>query len=440
MVGILYKLNLEKKNLHLFEIVFENNDTNKLSFSKETIYTDVRKAKDIIHAYATLWDKKVSKVGIHIPDNLLNEPFHLEHIISALCRFLLKDIYKTSCSIIITHNGTQKQELVEDIVSIINKIQIARKLSMIPPDKGTPLYMAKEISKLFKQKKDVNIKILNEKYLRTKGYNLIYSVGKSASVPCCMLVIERLVKNINAKTVCIVGKGITFDSGGLSLKTIRGMQTMKYDKVGAVNGALALLHLIETIPDLNLVGIFPFAENALSGTASHPTDVVKSFIGKTVEIIDPDAEGRLILADALGHSHRYKPDLVIDIASLTGHAKNINCWHNGYCNVHPPALKQTFEEVSNAIGERMLTMPSWNDCSYVLKSNVADLSNVSIECGDSFTASLFLKEFLPPNCDWIHIDIAHDLDNKIPKATGIHTINAIVKKMIYVNKIKQPQK
>ena len=434
-MSLIYTLGI-KKEIHLFEIVFNkpSTDPKKINFSKNTIYTDVRKSKEIIRAHATLWGNKVSTVGIHVPDNLLSDSHALEHILSSISRFILKNIYTSKCSIIITHDGTRYNDTLKNIISIINKIQMARKISMIPPDKGTPMYMAKYLSKLFKDK-NATTKILNEKHLRDKGYHLLYSVGKSANTPCCMLVVERLKTN-KEKTICIVGKGITFDSGGLSLKSLRSMQTMKYDKVGAVNGAIALLHLMEELPDLNLVGIFPFAENAISANASHPSDVVKSFIGKTVEIVDPDAEGRLILADAIGHSHRYKPDLVIDIATLTGHADDINCWHNGYCNVHPVSLKQAFEDISNSIGERMLTMPSWEDCSYVLKSTVADFTNVSKECGDSFTASLFLKEFLPPSCDWIHIDIAHDLEERdnIPKATGIHTIVAIVKYYVGLKK------
>lgn len=434
-MSLIYALNVTK-DIHTFEILFNKSstDSKKLQFAKQTIYTDVRKSKDIIRSHAILWGDKVKTVCIYVPENLLDDVDALEHILSSVSRFILKKIYTTKCGIIITHNGTHHNENLKNIISIINKIQFARKLSMTPPDKGTPLYMAKQISKLFKDK-NITTKIMNEKQLQRNGYNLIYAVGKGANTPCCMLVIERLKKN-KEKTICIVGKGITFDSGGLSLKSNSKMQTMKYDKIGAVNGAFALLHLMETHPELNLVGIFPFAENAISANATRPSDVVRSYIGKTVEILDPDAEGRLILADALGHAHRYKPDLVIDIATLTGHAAYINCWHNGYCNVHPISLKLAFEDISNRIGERMLTMPSWDDCSYILKSNVADFTNVSSECGDSFTASLFLKEFLPPNCDWIHIDIAHDLDedDKIPKATGIHTIVAIVKHYIGLKK------
>ena len=435
-MSLTYKLSQNLKNWKVLEITFNKKEgAGKLHFSKETIYTDVREAADIVKAHTTLWGKKVSKVAIHICETLLRDEHSLEHILSSLSRYLLGNIYVSKCSILVTHDGTAYNDKLKKIVSIINKIQVARKISMIPADKGTPLYISKTIAKMFKDTiPNVTTTIYKEKYLHDKGYGLIYSVGKSAENPCCMLVIER-IKSKNSKTICIIGKGITFDSGGLDIKPSPHMANMKYDKVGAINGSMALLQLMEELPDTNLVGIFPFAENAVSAKSTRPGDVVKSFIGKTVEITNTDAEGRLILADAIGHAHKYTPDLIIDIASLTGHSRIINCWHNGYCNVRPESLKLQFEKISHIIGERMLTMPLWDDCSYVLKSNVADLSNHPKECGDSFVASLFLKEFLPAKCDWIHIDIAHEIGaNDIPKATGIHTIVAITKDYVGIKK------
>ena len=438
-MSLTYKLSQNLKDFKVLEIILNkqltNNDYPKIHFSKETIYRDVREAIDIIKAYITLWGKNCSNVAFYISNSLLVDENSIEYILSSLSRHLFGNIYVSKCNIIVTHEGSVYNDKLHKIVSIINKIQIARKISMIPPDKGTPLKLSKQIEKIFKDTiPGVTTKILKEKYLYDNGYNLLYSVGKSAENPCCMLVIER-IKNKTGKTICVIGKGITFDSGGLSLKPLKGMITMKYDKVGAINGSMALLQLMEDLPDTNLIGIFPFAENAVSAKSTRPGDVVKSYMGKTVEIIDPDAEGRLILADAIGHAHKYKPDLIVDIASLTGHSHMINCWHNGYCYVRPESLKLQFEKISNNIGERMLTMPLWDDCSYILKSTVADLSNSPRECSDSFVASLFLKEFLPKKCDWIHIDIANDLEEKnIPKATGIHTIVAIVKDYIGIKK------
>lgn len=438
-MSLIYKLSQNIEDFKVLEITLDkrsshNKDT--LYFSKETIYTDVREASNIIKSHIILWGNEPYKVAIYISNSLLTEEHLLEHILSSLSRYIIGNIYTSKCTILITHDGSTHHDKLQRIVSIINKIQVARKMAMIPPNKGTPIKLSKQIAKLFRDTiPGVKTEILNEKHLHKNGYNLLYSVGKSAENPCCMLIVERL-KNKTGKTICILGKGITFDSGGLSIKPIQHMVNMKYDKTGAINGSMALLQLMEDLPDKNLIGIFPFAENAVSENATRPGDVIKSYIGKTVEIVDPDAEGRLILADAIGHAHKYKPDLIIDIATLTGHAERINCWHNGYCYVRPENLKLQFEKISKNIGERMLTMPLWDDCSYVLKSTVADLSNSPKYCGDSFVASLFLKEFLPINSDWIHIDIAHNLveDTTLPKATGIHTIVAIVKHYVGIKK------
>lgn len=427
-MSLIYKLS---QNLERFKVLELTLDKKKdgFCFSKETIYTDVREASNTIKSYITLWGKNITNIAFNISELLLSEPYLLEHILSSLSRNMVGNI-------LITHIGTTYNENLKRIVSIINKIQIARKMGMTPPNKATPIKISKEIAKMFNDSiPGVKTKILNQKFILKKGYNLLYSVGNSAKNPCCMLVIER-IKRKTGKTICIIGKGITFDSGGLSLKPIKNMVNMKYDKSGAVNGSMALLQLMEELPDVNLIGIFPFAENAVSENATRPGDVVKSYIGKTVEIVDPDAEGRLILADAFGHAHKYSPDLIVDIATLTGHTDFINCWHNGYCYVRPENLKTQLEKVSYMIGERMLTMPLWDDCSYALQSMVADLSNSPKECNDSFVASLFLKEFLPPNTDWIHIDIAHNLVDDKPKATGIHTIVAIVKHYIGIKNDK----
>jgi leucyl aminopeptidase len=431
-MSIVYKLAQNLDSFKVLDISLNKSGENTLSFSKESIYTDIREASTIVKAHLTIWGKDVTKVALRISNSLLVEDVLLEQILSSLSRYILLN---SKCKILITHSGSSYSEKLKRIISIINKTQIARKLAMIPSDKATPMKLSKQIAKIFKGSiPGVKIEILNEKYLRTKGYNLIYAIGKSAENPCCMLVIER-IKNTTGKNICILGKGITFDTGGLSIKPINKMITMKYDKTGAVNGAMALLQLMEELPDTNLIGIFPFAENAVSAKSIHPGDVIKSYLGKTVEIVDPDAEGRLILADALAHAHKYKPALIIDIATLTGHAGVINCWHNGYCYVMPENLKLQFENISKNIGERMITMPLWDDCSFVLKSQAADLSNSPRECSDSFVASLFLKEFLPANCDWIHIDIAHNLiENNMPKATGIHTIVAITKHYVGIKK------
>jgi leucyl aminopeptidase len=433
-----YRLNIKHipENTAILDVYFNNDKDDSylkdkvpgerydfLSYSKNRIYLDVIKSQNKFLAVKELWKTiNVQNVILCLSSSLINDDNALEHILSSIIQKFFYNVYKEKGTITVTHAGTKKSPILENVLSMLDKIQLGRKISMIPANKGTPEYMAKTIQKLFKVY-HVQSKILNHAYLKKHKFNLINAVGEGAKNPPCMLVVERII-NKKYPTVCIVGKGITFDSGGLSIKDSRSIMSMKLDKIGAVNGSIALLHLMQ-LKNVNLIGLFPFAENAVSEHAVHPGDVFSSYLGKTVEILDPDAEGRLIMADALGYAHKYKPDLVIDIATLTGHADFINCWHYGYYFATPEPLKHRFEKLTDAIGERMIPMPTWTEYKEVLNSTVADLVNSpNNSCSDSYVAALFLKEFIPPDCEWIHIDLAHEYNEatNIPNGNGIRSI------------------
>jgi leucyl aminopeptidase len=188
---------------------------------------------------------------------------------------------------------------------------------------------------------------------------------------------------------------------------------------------------------ISFIGCFPLAENAVSDKALRPGDIVQSRIGLSVEISNPDAEGRLILADAFSifHEKQYRPDMIIDIATLTGHASSINCWHAGYFYANDVKLKDTVEKITEEIGERMIAMPMWDDYDDVLKSNVADITNSPLHCSDAFVAARFLSAFVPKDVQWVHIDLAHEVDNKtVPVGNGIRSIISIVEKTSSKNK------
>lgn len=182
-----------------------------------------------------------------------------------------------------------------------------------------------------------------------------------------------------------------------------------------------------SLAHVTFVGAFPLAENAISDKALMPGDVITSYNKKTVEITNPDAEGRLVLADAFAYISKYKPDLLIDIATLTGHASSINCWHSGYFYANDTHLKTLVERITNKNGERMLSMPSWEDYDDILSSNVADFTNSPLRCSDAFVAALFLKQFVPEDSTWLHIDLAHEVNlGGIPRDCGIRTIIDVV--------------
>ena len=400
-----------------------------LSFHKQSIYLDIDKAHDKLLAILTLWENiKVKNIILYLPDNLIQDDNALEHILHSLLNALHYNIYKETRKVVIAHSQKPFKQL-QTTIDLILYIQVARKLSMTPPNKATPQYMASSLKKLFHSLPHTKVKTLAGKQLDKFG--LIKAVGDSAKYPPRLTVIEHITK-ASYPTICILGKGITFDSGGLSLKPYSSIINMKFDKVGAINGAIALLHLITQKLPVNLIGLFPFAENAVSENAARHGDVYTSYSGKTVEITDPDAEGRLILADALSYSSKYNPDLVIDIATLTGHASKISCWHHGYYFATPDPLKHQFEKLTNDIGERMIPMPTWTEYREVLDSPVADLVNTpNNSCSDSFMAALFLKEFLPPSAQWVHIDLSHEYGKDgIPRGSGIRSIVYLVEEWL----------
>jgi leucyl aminopeptidase len=272
------------------------------------------------------------------------------------------------------------------------------------------------------------VDVLSSKELEKKGYGLICAVGNSNGKKGPRMAVVYREGSAKGKTIAVVGKGVTFDTGGYAIKPLRNMRDMKYDKIGGVYGAHVLYQLVRnsSLNEHTLIGVFPFAENLISSTAVRPGDVVTSFIGKTVEISNPDAEGRLLLADAFGHLHGYKPDVVLDVATLTGHAEKISCYHYGYFYALPARWGDAIEKSSDELGERMIAMPTWTDVSNTLQSPVADLSNSGATCSDSFTATMFLKQFLPSGCDWLHIDLAHGVDREIPTGDGIRTMMSAV--------------
>ena len=354
----------------------------------------------------------------------------IQHIIWKFLKHFLPWEHKENCTIIITHASNKSIDVIADFVVQADKIRDARILAMAPANLAYPSIMCDHFKKLFSAIPHTRVNVINYAQLKKQKFGLILAVGESAENKPEMLVIERRARgsNKNRKTICLVGKGITFYTGGLSIKSNRSMVDMKYDKIGAIYSSYALAHLLENpkYNHIHFIGIFPFAENAVSGKAIHPGDVVTSYLGKTVEITDPDAEGRLILADAFAYSRKFNPDLIIDIATLTGHAEDINCWHHGYYYAVPAPLKEAVEKISYDIGEPMLPMPTWDFHDDVLESEVADFANDPMDCSDAYTATLFMKQFVPPKAEWFHIDLTHEFDGHVPHGNGIRTVISIV--------------
>jgi len=406
----------------------EKENHNAFYLHSKKIVSDLKKASKRLGAI--LENTHATHFIIHLSNSIvdLKETTMIQHI---LWKFLSKFLpwkHTPESIITVTHDNAKSQALIANFVNLAMKIRDARLLAMTPANMAYPEILVSHFKRVFGEIPRAHVSAINYDGLKKAGFNLILAVGESAVHKPELLVVERPATKSGSgkgvKTVCIIGKGITFDTGGLSIKGFKDMIDMKFDKTGAVYGGYALAHLMEQseYDNVHFVGIFPYAENAVSGRAVHPGDVVKSYLGPTVEITDPDAEGRLVLADAFGYAHKFHPNLIIDIATLTGHAESINCWHSGYYYAVPEAMKVAVEKLSYAIGEPMLPMPTWNDHDDVLESEVADFANSPRDCEDAYVATLFMKQFIPNGADWLHIDLSHEFDKHVPRGSGIRTI------------------
>jgi leucyl aminopeptidase len=281
--------------------------------------------------------------------------------------------------------------------------RLARNLQALPGNICTPEYLA-HIARLLGKAYGFRVNVLNRAQMEKEGMGGLLAVARGTFEDPRFITLEYKGGG-RAAPVGIVGKGITFDSGGISIKPADHMEDMKYD----MSGAAAVLGTFEVLgqlkPPVNVVGIIPSTENLPSGTAVKPGDVVRSHFGKTIEVVNTDAEGRLILADALSYARRFKPACVLDAATLTG-AVVVGLGH------HAIGLMgnddQLLEEVRRAgelAGERCWALPMWDEFREQNKSEVADVKNSGGRPAGTITAGWFLREFVD-GYPWAHLDIA----------------------------------
>ena len=250
------------------------------------------------------------------------------------------------------------------------------------------------------------VDVLDEQALADGGYGGILGVGAGSSNPPRLIRIAYDAGKSAKRTVHLVGKGITFDSGGLSLKPAAGMEWMKSDMGGAAAVIATLRAVAQLAPAVNVVGWVPTAENMPSGHAIRPSDVLTMRGGKTVEVLNTDAEGRLILADAISRAAEENPDIIIDIATLTG-AQLVALGSHVYAVMsNDDALRTEITAAASAAGEQSWPMPLPAELRKSLDSEIADIANVGERYGGMLTAGIFLQEFVPEGVPWAHLDIA----------------------------------
>ena len=290
-------------------------------------------------------------------------------------------------------------------LAIAEGINLAKAMADLPGNVCTPTYMAEQALELNKNHADLRVKILEEAEMQELGMGSLLSVSRGSRQPAKLITLEYRGAKNDAKPVVLVGKGLTFDAGGISLKPAAGMDEMKYDMCGGAAVMGALLAAVKMQLPLNIVGLIPASENLPDGDANKPGDIVTSMLGKTIEILNTDAEGRLILCDTLTYAERYNPDVVIDMATLTG-----------ACLVAlgriPSGLLGNDDDLCNALikaGEAscdsVWRLPLWEEYQELLKSPFADLANIGGKDAGTITAACFLSHFTK-NFRWAHLDIA----------------------------------
>lgn len=290
-------------------------------------------------------------------------------------------------------------------VALATGMALCKDLGNLPGNICTPTYLAAEARKLARGQAKLSCKVLGEKEMKELGMHSLLSVAAGSDQPAQLIVLDYKGGKRGEQPVVLVGKGITFDTGGISLKPGAGMDEMKYDMGGAASVLGTVKTLLSLDAPVNVVAIVAAAENMPGGGATKPGDIVTSMSGQTIEILNTDAEGRLILCDALTYAQRFKPAAVVDVATLTG-ACVIALGHvrTGLFTADE-ALAQSLAAAGQAALDPCWRMPLDDEYGEGLKSNFADMANVAGRAGGSASAAKFLQKFVG-QMPWAHLDIA----------------------------------
>ena len=307
-------------------------------------------------------------------------------------------------TIYLCKNSNKKH--LEELQNIINAVYFTRNLVNEPFSHLTAINLA-NAAKNSGKKHGFKTTILNKKKIESLKMGGVLAVNKGSIDEPTFTIMEWKPKNYkNKKPIVLIGKGIVFDTGGLSLKpTANSMDIMKVDMAGAGTVIGAMQAIATNKLPVHVIGLTPATDNRPSGNAYAPGDVITMHSGKTVEVLNTDAEGRLILADALSFAKKYTPELVIDLATLTGSAAAA-IGHYGIVSMHEGAEKEHSElkKIGESVHERLAEMPFWSDYDELIKSDVADIKNLGGPQAGAITAGKFLANFI--DYPWIHLDIA----------------------------------
>lgn len=316
-------------------------------------------------------------------------------------------VHLQKCQIILTDKALapQADKAVRQGQALADAMDLARTLGNLPGNHCPPSHLAAEARKLARRLPDIKVKVLEEKDMRALGMGSFLSVTAGSSQPAKMVIMEYMKGRKGEAPQVLVGKGITFDTGGISLKPGADMDQMKFDMCGAASVLATLQAVAESGLRVNLVGVLACAENMPSGGASRPGDIVTTLSGQTVEILNTDAEGRLVLCDALTYVERYKPAAVIDVATLTGACIVALGKEVAGMLSNNDTLADQLREASRRSQDKLWQLPLWDEYQKQLDSPFADMANIGGPAAGTITAACFLSRFAR-KYPWAHLDIA----------------------------------
>jgi leucyl aminopeptidase len=289
--------------------------------------------------------------------------------------------------------------------AIAEGVAYTKRLADLPANICTPSYLAEQAVGLGNKYRKVDVTILEESDMQDLSMGSFLAVSRGSRQPAKLISLNYQGGEKNAKPIVLIGKGLTFDAGGISLKTAAGMDEMKYDMCGGAAVLGTLFAAAEMDLPLNIIGLIPASENMPDGDANKPGDILTSMSGKTIEILNTDAEGRLILCDTLTYAERFNPDVVIDLATLTGACLvALGRVPSGLLG-NDDLLCNDLLAASETANDSVWRLPLWEEYQEQLKSNFADLANVGGKDAGTITAACFLSQFAE-NFRWAHLDIA----------------------------------
>lgn len=289
-------------------------------------------------------------------------------------------------------------------MKISTAVYLARDLINHPGNTATPTFLANQ-AKIMAKKNNIKCKILSKSDIEKLGMGALLGVARGSHQPPKFIILEYGGTKKDKAPIVIVGKGLTFDSGGISIKPSQGMEEMKTDMSGGAGAIGAIMAAAALRLPVNLVALVPATENMPGGSAIKPGDILKTMSGKTIEVLNTDAEGRLILADALSYAERYKPKAVIDMATLTGACIIALGSHASGIMGNDEKLIEAIRKAGDITGERVWPLPLWEEYDELIKSDIADVKNIGGRGAGTITAAGLLKKFAS-KYPWAHLDIA----------------------------------